>query len=148
MENHSRLSREEVLAAFAEIIAQRTTCPRRSVGAILVRDGRVLSSGYNGAPSGLPHCTEVGCLVGPDGGCLRTVHAEANTIAFAARRGIPTEGAHLWTTVAPCLSCAKLIINAGISEVYTLSEYRDASGSQLLLAAGVWVVDMSRLRKT
>lgn len=132
-----RITREEAFSEIVKTIARRSTCPRRSVGAILVRGGRILSTGYNGAPSGLPHCTDAGCILGPDGGCIRVVHAEVNAIAFAAREGIRTEGSTLRTTVSPCLSCAKLIINAGISEVVSLERYRDRSGQDLLESAGV-----------
>lgn len=138
MANH-RIGREESLAQIVRTIARRSSCPRREVGAILVRDGRVFSQGYNGAPAGLPHCLEVGCDPAPDGGCQRTVHAEANAIAFAARYGIATQDATLWTTVSPCISCAKLIINAGIEIVFFIEGYRDMSGLNLLSNAGIVV---------
>lgn len=135
--SNDRITRHEMLAEIASIVAKRSTCPRKSVGAIIAREGRVLSMGYNGAPSGLPHCLSDGCIEGPDGGCIRTQHAEANAIAFAARVGIKVEGADLWTTVSPCLSCAKVIINAGIKSVYYLNPYRDTSGIDLLNQAGI-----------
>jgi dCMP deaminase len=132
-----RITREEALSEIVKVVARRTTCPRKAVGAIIVREGRILSSGYNGSPSGLPHCGEVGCITGPDGGCLRAVHAEVNAIAFAARQGVRINRATMWTTVAPCLNCAKLIINSGIIEVQSLEEYRDPAGVELLLDARV-----------
>lgn len=134
-----RISREEMFAEIVQSVAKRSTCSRRRVGALIVRDGRILSTGYNGAPSGLPHCLDAGCIIGPDGGCIRTQHAEANAIAYAARAGISTDGAQLYTTISPCLACAKVIINAGIMEVTSLIAYRDHSGIDLLQDAGVIV---------
>jgi dCMP deaminase len=93
--------------------------------------------GYNGAPSGMPHCDPEIC--NPDEPCTRTVHAEANAIAFAAKKGIETEGATLYTTASPCNDCAKLLINAGIKRVIFWERYRDASPMNLLMAAGVKV---------
>lgn len=132
-----RITRESAFAGIVRVLAERSTCTRKHVGALIVRDKRIIATGYNGSPSGLPHCEDVGCLVGPDGGCLRTIHAEQNSIAFASRYGIATDGAELWTSVAPCLPCAKLIINAGIRRVVYLEDYRDHSGLELLSAARV-----------
>lgn len=139
MTKYQRITRPEMLSSIARVVSKRSTCPRKSVGAILVREGRVLSMGYNGAPSDLPHCTEVGCLIGPDGGCTRSQHAEANAIAFAARHGISTMDAELWVTLSPCPSCSKLIINAGIRVVYFTEVYRVSEGLDLLRSAGVGV---------
>jgi dCMP deaminase len=132
-----RPSRTEWLMRLATIISTRGTCNRAQVGAIIVREGRTISTGYVGAPSGLPHCVAAGDEIGPDGGCTRTVHAEANAIAFAARFGTSTEDAELYCTHSPCVNCAKLIINAGIRRVVYEHEYRDQSGLALLEAAGV-----------
>lgn len=121
-----------MLMEMAIIASKRSTCGRKHVGAIIAIEGRPISVGYAGAPSGLPHCLEHGCLTGPEGGCIRTQHAEANAIAFAARKGIATERATLYTTVSPCLACAKLIINAGILEVWYLELYRKMEGIALL----------------
>jgi dCMP deaminase len=135
-------------------VAQRSTCTRADVGAVLVRDRRPISMGYNGAPPGMPHCFDVGCEqeIGRGQntatgfgvqveleGCARTVHAEANAIAFAARNGIATEGATMYCTHAPCYSCAKLMVSAGILEFKYQKEYRDERGRDLLVAAGVTV---------
>lgn len=124
---------------MATITSSRGTCTRASVGCVIAKDGRIISTGYVGAPSGLPHCTAVGCEPGPDGGCIRTVHAEANAIAFGARHGISTDGADLYCTHSPCASCAKLIINAGIVRVVYEHEYRIRGGINLLRMAGVMV---------
>lgn len=122
---------------IAEIVAQRSTCERAQVGAIAVLDNRVVSIGYGGAPSGMPHCTEVGCKIGPDGGCIRTIHAEVNVIAFAARNGVALNGAELYVTMSPCYNCAKLLINTGIKGVFYNEEYRRKEGINLLKRAGM-----------
>lgn len=132
-----RISRDKMLMEMAITASKRSTCSRKHVGAIVAIEGRPISVGYAGAPAGLPHCLEYGCLAGPDGGCIRTQHAEANAIAFAARKGIATEGATLYTTVSPCLACAKLIINAGILVVHYLEQYRKTEGIDLLHSVGV-----------
>jgi len=146
----------------ANSIAQRSTCSRLNVGAVITRNGRILSSGYNGAPSGMEHCNhmctcsdvtrvalaanyddvthEVGCLSLPDA-CV-AVHAEANAIVWAARTGVATEGADLFTTDMPCIDCAQLIINAGIVRVVYGRDYRLRDGLQLLTAANIMVVQI------
>lgn len=139
MTGRFRISRESMLSQMVQIAAERSTCLRRKVGSLIVLDGRILSTGYAGSARGLPHCLDVGCLVGPDGGCLRTIHAEMNAIAFAARYGIRVEGADLWCSLTPCLACAKLIINSGIKRLIALDDYRDTSGSHLLNDAGITV---------
>ena len=125
--NTSRISRDEMLAQMVRLVAQRSTCQRRQVGALIVREGRILATGYVGSPVGRPHCLDVGCLTGPDGGCLLTLHAESNVIAFAARHGITVNGADLWCSLTPCLPCAKLILNSGIKRLFYLERYRDDS---------------------
>lgn len=139
-----RISRDELNILMARVMAQRSTCKRKKVGCIIVLDGRIISTGYAGAPSGLPHCTEVGCETGPDGGCIRTSHAEAGAIAFAARRGISTEGASIYVTLSPCLTCSKLIINAGIKRLVYLEEYRDNSGLVMMRRAGIEISKFSK----
>lgn len=135
-----RPTRDEWLMRLVTVVSTRGTCNRAQVGALVVRGGRVISEGYVGAPAGLPHCLDVGDEIGLDGGCTRTVHAEANAIAFAARYGTGTEGSELYCTHSPCLNCAKLIINAGIRKLVFEHSYRDSSGLALLEAAGVDVV--------
>lgn len=117
---NSRPSRDYIFMEVAKIIAQRSTCLRKKVGAVIVKDGRIVSCGYNGVPSGYPHCTE--CL-GP--GCDISVHAEMNAIAFAAKNGVKIDGSILYVTMAPCSHCAKVIINSGVSEVVCAEEYRE-----------------------
>lgn len=104
--------------AFA--VSARATCPRASVGAVIVRDNRIISTGYNGAPAGEPHCTDVGCLM-VDGHCQRTIHAESNAVAAAARFGLPTGGAtlYIWSgpVVASCDRCNQIMKAAGIIRI-------------------------------
>ena len=133
----TRISRDEMLMGIALVVKQRSTCLRRQVGAVVALDGRIISTGYNGAPSHVPHCTPAKCNETTP--CLDTIHAEANAIAFAARNGISTNGASLFTTATPCRECAKLIINAGIIEVVYDELYRDVSPIALLESVGIRV---------
>jgi dCMP deaminase len=117
-----RIGWDEYFLKIAEIASSRSTCDRRHVGAVIVKDKVVLSTGYNGSPRGLDHCDDVGHeIVG--GHCVRTVHAEANAIAIAqaALKGVSINGACIYLTNSPCYDCFKMIINAGIREV----KYRD-----------------------
>lgn len=134
----TRLSRDEMLMEIALVVKQRSTCLRRQVGAVLAIDGRVISTGYCGAPAGVAHCNSETC--GPSSPCTRTIHAEANAVAFAARHGVASEGAVLYATASPCIDCAKLIINAGVIRVVYREEYRDTSPIALLESVGI-VVD-------
>src|SRR3990167_151041 len=119
---------------LAQVVSRYATCHKLSVGCVLVKDERVLSLGYNGAPRGHPHCTEVGCdLVSVDGrdSCKRSVHAEANALLNAAYVGASTKGAILYTTHSPCFDCAKLLLNAGVKELVFLTIYQDPRTWQL-----------------
>ncbi len=120
----SRPSWDEYFMSIAEIVATRSTCPRKSVGAIIVKDKNILSTGYNGSIRGLPHCTEVGCML-ENGHCVRTIHAEANAIIQAARHGVKIEGATIYITASPCWNCFKLIANSGIKRIVFKEFYRD-----------------------
>ncbi len=104
--------------------ATRSTCPRKHVGAVIVRDKSVLSTGYNGSIRGADHCTEVGCMM-VNGPCVRTVHAEANALIQAAAHGVRLEGSEIYVTASPCFDCFKLIANAGIRKIYFGEFYRD-----------------------
>lgn len=143
-----RPSRETVLMHMAEVMSERGTCERAQVGVVIARDGRVLATGYNGAPASLPHCdhahdelapvTDHGSTIGTHytgPGCRVAVHAEANAVAYAARFGVALVGSEMYTTYAPCLACAQIIVNAGIQRVVALKPYRDRSGWDLLKAA-------------
>lgn len=132
-----RISRADMFSAIISTIAKRSTCNRAEVGALIAFEGRILSMGYAGSPAGLAHCHDAGCLIGSDGGCQRTIHAEANAIAFAARHGIAIDGSDLWCSYTPCLPCAKLIVNSGIRHVFALQAYRDTAGLGLLMEAGI-----------
>lgn len=131
---------------MAELVSTRSTCTRRKIGAIVVKDKQVLSTGYNGAPRGLTHCLDIGCLrdeldiaSGTRHEICRAVHAEQNAIVQCARHGVSTKSGILYVNVNPCKICAKLIINAGISRVVYKSEYSDSEGIELLREAGVQV---------
>lgn len=143
IENYERPSRDEMLMRVAAVISLRGTCKRAFVGAVIAIQGRIISTGYVGAPAGLPHCLDVGDEVNAEGGCIRTIHAEANAIAWAARNGTSTENAQLYSTHEPCYRCAQLIINAGINRVVYEKPYRLHDGSELLEVAGVEVVQIS-----
>jgi dCMP deaminase len=120
-------------------VARRSTCPRAAVGAVIVRDKRILTTGYNGAPSGLPHCTEVGCLM-VNGHCVRTLHAEQNAIIQGALHGVDVSASTLYVTHQPCLICAKMIINAGIDRVVYAGDYPDEIACNFLEQAGVEMI--------
>lgn len=117
-----RLGLDEYFIEIARVVAKRATCPRLGVGAVLVRDKMLLSTGYNGAPKGLPHCTDVGCKV-YNGHCVRSVHAEANAIAQAAFNGIGTHGSTLYVTHFSCPTCLKLLVNAGVKRIVYAGRY-------------------------
>lgn len=109
---------------IAREVATRSTCERKHVGAVIVREKTILSTGYNGSIRGLPHCDEVGCEM-VDGHCVRTTHAEANAIVQAAKNGIQINQSEIYVTASPCYDCFKLIANAGIKIIYYDEFYRD-----------------------
>ncbi len=142
-----RPSWEEYFMEIAELVAKRSTCLRRQVGAVLVKDKHILATGYNGAPAGLPHCAEVGCLreqrgipSGTQHEICRGIHAEQNAIIQAALHGVSTAGGTIYCTHQPCILCAKMIINAGIERVVFAGEYPDQLSRQLLHEAGVVLI--------
>lgn len=129
---------------ITRLVAERATCLRRKVGAIAVKDKRILATGYNGAPSGVPHCLETGCLreqLGIPSGqrheICRGLHAEQNVIIQAAVHGISLKGAEIYCTHQPCLICTKMLINCGISQVYYLEPYPDELAQAMILEAGI-----------
>ncbi|HIP25683.1 MAG TPA: cytidine deaminase [Archaeoglobus profundus] len=143
----SRPSWDEYFMELAKVVAKRSTCIRQKVGAIIVKDKRILATGYNGAPSGMDHCLDIGCLreelkvpSGERQELCRGLHAEQNAIIQAAKFGISIEGSILYTTHCPCITCAKMIINAGIKKVVYGKEYADKRGLELLKEAGIEVV--------
>ncbi|RUA18477.1 MAG: dCMP deaminase [Clostridia bacterium] len=132
----SRPSWDDYFMSIALKVAERGTCDRAHVGAIIVRDRRILTTGYNGSPSGLPHCDDVGHLI-VDGHCVRTLHAEQNAIIQAAYHGVSVRDSTIYVTHQPCLTCAKMIINAGIKRVVYAGDYPDNIARQFLAEAGV-----------
>lgn len=157
--SNPRISRETMFMDMARTVACRGTCLRKQVGAVMVRNNRVVSLGYNGAPPRLPHCTTVGCGGGhrtpihgeqgrPNGGgkmvypngCTRAIHAEMNAVAFAARQGAPTDDATMYCTCATCANCAALLVSSGIKCFVYLEPYRLTAGIDLLTEAGIEVV--------
>lgn len=131
-----RPSWDEYFITLAAQVATRSTCARRAVGAVLVRDRRILATGYNGSPPGFEHCIDVGCLeVG--GHCIRTVHAEVNAIIQAALHGVSTQGATLYCTSAPCLSCTKMLIGSGIRRIVYRDPYDDPLSVEFLQTAAI-----------
>ncbi len=132
---------------IATLVAKRSTCKRRSVGAVIVKDKRILSTGYNGAPTGMKHCLEIGCLreklnvpSGEKHELCRGIHAEQNAIIQAAFYGVSIKDATLFCTNLPCSICAKMIINAGIKKIYYKSGYADYLSSEMLKEADIEVI--------
>ena len=115
-----------MLAQVATVVAQRATCGRRQVGAVIAREGRILSTGYNGPAQHRPHCSDELCDLSVS--CTRSIHAEANAIAFAAREGISLLGSDPFVTLSPCVPCAQLIAKTGIQRVFYLDLYREPDG--------------------
>lgn len=141
-----RVSRDELFIHIARSLAMRSTCLRGQVGAVIVRDGRIVSTGYNGAPPGMPHCLDVGCQsVGGIEGCTRTTHAESNCVAFAARHGTPCVDGTMYCTYATCAQCAAIVIAAGIREFVYETPYRLTAGLELLDKSNVIVRQYGRV---
>lgn len=139
-----RPSWDEYFMAITDQVGQRSTCTRRHIGAVLVKDKRILATGYNGVPSGLKHCDEVGCLreqrripSGTQHELCRGIHAEQNAVIQAARHGIAIDGATVYCTHQPCVLCAKILINAGIKEIIFREPYPDDLSTEMLAEAGV-----------
>lgn len=119
-----RASWDEYFMSIAMVVASRSTCPRKYVGAVLVRDRIILSTGYNGSIRGMPHCSDVGHMM-QDGHCVATIHAEANAIIQAARTGANIDQATCYVTASPCWNCFKQLANAGIRRICYGEFYRD-----------------------
>ena len=146
-ERSNRPSWEAYFMDITSLVARRSTCLRRSVGAIIVKDKRILSTGYNGAPTGIKHCLETGCLreklniaSGEKHELCRGIHAEQNAIIQAAYHGVTIKGASLFCTNLPCSICAKMIINAGIRSIFYASGYADSMSEEMLKEAGIDVI--------
>jgi dCMP deaminase len=138
---------DDYFLEIAGVVARRSTCLRRHVGAVLVRDRFIISTGYNGAPTGIRHCREAGCLrekyqvpSGERHELCRGLHAEQNAIIQAALHGVSTKGATLYCTNHPCSICAKMLINAGVVHVVISNDYNDHLSKEMLKEANIEVV--------
>jgi len=135
-----RLSWDQYFMTITLQVAERSTCSRAKVGAVIARDKNILATGYNGAPAGMPHCTDVGCLIyffnnhtaATEKNCFRTIHAEMNAIAQAAKNGSSIKDAAIYITHTPCIHCLKVLVNTGIKEIYYLKPYKLHTLDELL----------------
>ena len=142
---NERPSWDQYFLTITRQVAERSTCKRAKVGAVIVRDKNILATGYNGAPAGLAHCTEVGCLIyqskTPSGeieeNCYRTIHAEINAIAQAAKNGVGIRDATIYVTHTPCIHCLKVLINTGIRKIFYEREYKANTVRDLLASTDV-----------
>jgi len=141
-EPRQRASWDEYFMRIAREVASRSTCDRKFVGAVIVRDRCILATGYNGSVRGLEHCDEDGHMM-EDGHCVRTIHAEANAVIQAARNGVRIDGAGIYVTASPCWSCFKMIANAGIERIVFGEFYRDQRIFTTAERLGIELVDMS-----
>ncbi len=143
----SRISFEDLFVETTKLVAKRSSCVKAQQAALLIKDNRIISFGYNGPPAGTLNCLEDGgeeiCGKDSNGSCFLGVHAEQNAIGYAARNGIDTEGCIIYCTMSPCISCAKLVVAAGIKEFYYLTEYRLDDGLRFLEYCGItaWKID-------
>ncbi len=143
---------EEYFMEIARLVARRSTCLRRQVGAVLVKEKNILATGYNGTPSGITHCAEVGCLreklrvpSGERHELCRGLHAEQNAIIQAAKHGVNIAGATLYSTHSPCVICSKMIINAGISRIIYLEGYPDALSVEMLAESKIEIFPFAQV---
>jgi dCMP deaminase len=144
----ARVPWDQYFMSIAEVVATRSTCDRKAVGAVVVRDKTILSTGYNGSIRGLPHCSEVGHMMENDH-CVATIHAEANAIVQAARNGVMIDGATLYVTASPCWNCFKEVTNAGIRRICYGEFYRDERTFEVAGKLGIELVHVpSHVRVT
>jgi dCMP deaminase len=137
-----RASWDEYFMNIARVVATRSTCERKFVGAVIVRDRCILATGYNGSIRGLEHCDEAGHMM-EDGHCVRTIHAEANAIIQAARHGTSIEEAGIYITASPCWICFKMLANAGINRIVFGEFYRDPRIFETAERLGIELVDLT-----
>ncbi len=149
LDQDPRPSWDAYFMSIAQIVASRSTCLRRKVGAVLVKDSRILATGYNGAPAGLKHCLETGCLrdqMGIPSGqrheICRALHAEQNCLIQAAYHGISVTGSTLYCTNLPCIICTKMLINAGVASIFYTEGYPDELSKEMLAEAGLKLVKL------
>ena len=138
---------DEYFMEIARTVATRATCPRASVGCVLTREHRILTTGYNGSPRHVAHCAEAGCLIINDH-CVRTTHAEANAIVQGALHGVTLAEAVAYCTHQPCVHCTKLLISAGVGKIVYETAYPDQIATQLLAEAGVALVHFATMEGT
>ena len=136
-----RIDWHDYFMKIAEQVATRSTCDRKHIGAVIARDRAILSTGYNGSLRGAPHCDDAGHDM-ENGHCVRTVHAEANAVAQAAKNGVRIDNAEIYVTASPCLTCFKLIANCGITTVYYKEFYRDERITDYAKQGGIRLVFM------
>jgi len=148
-----RLSWDEYFMGVAHLISRRATCTRGHIGAVIVRENNILSTGYNGAPSTLPHCSDNGCScriyksIHPDGtieeNCVNTIHAEINAIAQAAKHGVSIRDSDIYITSSPCIHCLKVLINVGIRTIYYAKPYKIEHIAELVKLSGIQLVQVT-----
>jgi dCMP deaminase len=146
-----RLGWHEYFMSVAHLISRRATCTRGHIGAVIVRENSILSTGYNGAPSGLPHCNDSNCRIyrsiHPDGtveeNCVNTIHAEINAIAQAAKHGVSIKDSDIYITASPCIHCLKVLINVGIKTIYYDKPYKIEHIDELLKLSGIRLVQVN-----
>ena len=142
MSKNKRVSWEHYFMNIAREVATRSTCDRKNIGAVIVLDKSILSTGYNGSIRSLAHCEEAGHEM-ENGHCVRTIHAEANAIVQAARNGVRIEGAEIYVTASPCYNCFKMIANAGINKIYFGEFYRDERIKQHAAELGIELINLT-----
>lgn len=138
---HKRAPWEDYFMNIAQVVSSRSTCHRKFVGAVLVRDRMILSTGYNGSIRGMPHCTEVGHMM-ENNHCVATIHAEMNAILQAARNGINIDGSTVYVTASPCWNCFKCLMNAGVSRICFGEFYRDQRIFEVAKKLGVELIHL------
>ncbi|MBZ4219544.1 MAG: dCMP deaminase family protein [Chlorobium sp.] len=146
-----RLGWHEYFMSVADLISRRATCTRGHIGAVIVRENSILSTGYNGAPSGLPHCNDSNCRIyrsiHPDGtveeNCVNAIHAEINAIAQAAKHGVSIKDSDIYITASPCIHCLKVLINVGIKTIYYAKPYKIEHIDELLRLSGIRLVQIN-----
>ncbi|TLU87995.1 MAG: dCMP deaminase family protein [Chlorobium sp.] len=150
-DNEKRLGWHEYFMSVAHLISRRATCSRGHIGAVIVRENNILSTGYNGAPSGLPHCNDGNCRIyksiHPDGtveeNCVNTIHAEINAIAQAAKHGVSIRDSDIYITASPCIHCLKVLINVGIKTIYYDKPYKIEHIDELLRLSSIRLVQVT-----
>ena len=149
--SEDRIDWDTYFMRIAQLVAERSTCNRAKVGAVIVKDRSIIATGYNGSPSGMPHCLEVGCLVyysrTPDGteeeNCFRTIHAEINAIALAAKNGNAIDGAMVYVTHTPCIHCLKVLLNVGMTGIYYAKPYKIDTIEEMVRISGMELREVS-----